>query len=110
MTQQNQNYCPTPFREFLKKDTEGFFHVRLGLKTYLVKTTKRIDQFFNWNAVLVIDSKTKEFRPIAEYELSKWWVKPNLKAMVNYQIAIKENTRDSIKSKDTKDRRRAFRN
>ena len=109
MTQQNQNYC-TPFREFLKKDPEGFFHIRLGPKTYLVKATKRIDQFFNWNAVLVVDQKIKEFRPITEDELLVEWVKPNLKAMVNYQIAIKENSRDSIKSKYDKDRRRAFRN
>ena len=109
MTQQNQNYC-TPFCEFLKKDPEGFFHIRLGPKTYLVKTTKRIDQYFNWNAVLVIDPKATDSRTISHDELAKEWVKPNLKAMVNYQIAIKENARDSIKSKDAKDKRRKFRN
>jgi hypothetical protein len=109
MTQQNQNFC-TPFREFLGKDRDGFFRIRLGPKTYLVKTSKRIDQFFNWNAVLVIDPKATDSRTISHDELAKEWVKLNLKAMVNYQIAIKENTRNSIKSKYDKDRRRAFRN
>lgn len=96
----------TPFRQFLIKDQEGFYHVRLGPKIYMAKLTldftpdfdkeftggKRA-QPFNWYNVLVKDSQDSEPRPITTDELSQKWFKPEFKGGVNYHRAIEQKNR-----------------
>lgn len=91
----------TPFRQYLFKDREGFYHVRLGPKIYMAKLTLdftpdfdkehfggKTAQKFNWYNVLVKDTKESEPRQITTDELSQAWFKRELKAAVNYQRTI----------------------
>lgn len=87
----NSNFCK-PFREFIKKEN-GTYFVRLGPKTYLVKTDKKIEGFYRWSTIQVIDPKFTEPRAIREKELELEWLRPNLKAVINYQIKIEDSNR-----------------
>lgn len=100
---QKQHYT-TPFAQYMGKDINGFYHVRLGPKIYLLKVslnyTPEFDtEFFggiqaapfDWHSVLVKDTSDSEPRPITPDELAIKWLKGNLKKIINYQRAIKRN-------------------
>ncbi|KHF77802.1 hypothetical protein PJ15_0858 [Acinetobacter sp. neg1] len=100
---QKQHYT-TPFAQYMGKDIDGFYHVRLGPKIYLLKVslnyTPEFDtEFFggvqaapfDWHSVLVKDTSVSEPRPITPDKLAIKWLKGNLKKIINYQRAIKRN-------------------
>ncbi len=100
---QKRNYT-TPFTQYMGKDANGFYHVRLGPKIYLVKLslnyTPDFDtEFFgglqaapfNWHSILVKETPYAEPRPVTQDELDQKWLKGHIKRIVNYQRAIKRN-------------------
>ncbi|NHB56992.1 hypothetical protein G9F32_02945 [Acinetobacter sp. 194] len=82
----NSNFCK-PFRELIKNVDNKIYYVRLGPKTYIVKSETKLDDFFQWSIILVIDPKSDQPRAITSDELAVTWLKPNLKAVVNYSKA-----------------------
>lgn len=90
------------FRENLGKKDDGFYHVRLGKKVYMVnisldytpefesyKGHTRAKRPFYWSSdVLVKDNDEAIPRKLNERELGLNWIKTNLKAVVNYQRSI----------------------
>lgn len=92
----------TVFDEYLGLDLKGNYQVRLGPKIYLVKASTnytpdldkvffggRSERAFDWHSVLVKETPNSEPRTITDDELSKYWFKPSIKKIVNYQRAIK---------------------
>nr|ESK56794.1 hypothetical protein F987_00285 [Acinetobacter gyllenbergii NIPH 230] len=96
----------TPFAQFICKDVNGYYNVRLGPKIYLVKVslnyTPDFDgEFFGgaqaprfeWHSILVKESLESQARPITEEELAVYWLKGNIKKIVNYQRAIERRAK-----------------
>lgn len=113
----------TPFREFLLKDEQGFYHVRLGPKIYMAKVPLTyIPDFdkeffggaqapkFNWNSILVKDTAESELRPITTNELSETWFKREFRAGVNYRRAKERDARNSQLSRYSANQRLAYHN
>ncbi|WP_312048777.1 hypothetical protein [Acinetobacter courvalinii] len=113
----------TPFREFLLKDDQGFYHVRLGSKIFMAKVslnyTPEFDKDFSggaqapkfeWYSVLVKDSTDAEPRQITTDELSIPWVKRELKRAVNEQRSKERNARNSQTSRYSANQRTAYHN
>ena len=90
MTNSNENFFK-PFREHIKSERNEIYYVRLGPKTYIVKSKKKIDDLYRWGGVQVLDPRSDQPRPITQEELEITWLKPNLKAVVNYQKACEPN-------------------
>lgn len=108
MTNSNKNFCK-PFRELIKSERNEVYFVRLGLKTYIIKSKKNIDEFFRWGDVQVLDPRSDQPRPIMQEELVVKWFKPSIKAVVNYQKACQPQsmasaTRDLEAKRKAKDR------
>lgn len=82
----NANFCK-PFRELVKSELNEIYYVRLGPKTYIVNAKKKIGELFYWSEVLVLDPRSNEARAITQEELAVKWLKPNIKAVVNYAKA-----------------------
>jgi len=112
----------TPFAQFICKDVKGYYNVRLGPKIYLVKVslnyTPDFDtEFFggiqaatfDWHSILVKETPDSEPRPINEEELSTYWLKGNIKKIVNYQRAI-ERSAKSQTPRYSKEQRIDYRN
>lgn len=114
----------TPFREFLLKDTQGFYHVRLGMKKiFMAKVSLNYtpdfdnDFFdgaqelaFDWYSVRVKDDKDSEPRQITTDELSIPWVKRELKRAINEQRSKERNARNSQTSRYSANQRTAYHN
>lgn len=113
----------TPFREYLLKDEQGFYHVRLGSKIFMAKVSLNYtpdfdnDFFggaqelaFDWYSVRVKDSKDAEPRQITTDELSIPWVKRELKRAVNEQRSKERNARNSQTSRYSANKRTAYHN
>ena len=82
----NSNFCK-PFRELVKSEKNKVYYVRLGPKTYIVNASSPICDGFYWSEVLVLDPNSDLPRPITQDELAIKWLKPNIKAVVNYEKA-----------------------
>lgn len=113
----------TPFREYLLKDDQGFYHVRLGSKIFMAKVslnyTPEFDKDFfggaqapkfEWYSVLVKDSKDAEPRQITTDELSIPWVKRELKRAINEQRSKERNARNSQTPRYSANQRTAYHN
>lgn len=114
----------TPFREFLLKDAQGFYHVRLGMKKiFMAKVSLNYtpdfdnDFFggaqelaFDWYSVRVKDDKDSEPRQITTDELSIPWVKRELKRAINEQRSKERNARNSQTSRYSANQRTAYHN
>ncbi|WP_353166065.1 hypothetical protein [Acinetobacter sp.] len=118
---ENKRYN-TPFAQFLYKDSNGFYNVRLGPKIYMVKIsldyTPDFDSTFfggaqandfNWHSILVKEKSNSEPRPINDEELEKSWFKSNVKKLVNYQRAIQRNA-NTQSTRYSKEQRINYRN
>ncbi|ENX41574.1 hypothetical protein [Acinetobacter sp. NIPH 2100] len=112
----------TPFAQFICKDVNGYYNVRLGPKIYLVKVslnyTPDFDgEFFGgaqaprfqWHSILVKESLENEARPITDEELSVYWLKGNIKKIVNYQRAIERRAKSQT-PRYSKEQRINYRN
>ncbi|EKU51484.1 hypothetical protein ACINWC323_1787 [Acinetobacter sp. WC-323] len=112
----------TPFAEFICKDVNGYYNVRLGPKIYLVNVslnyTPDFDtEFFggiqaaafDWHSILVKETPDSELRPINEEELSVYWLKGNIKKLVNYQRAIQRSAKSQT-PRYSKEQRIEYRN
>ncbi len=112
----------TPFAEFICKDVNGYYNVRLGPKIYLVNVslnyTPDFDtEFFggiqaaafDWHSILVKETPDSEPRPINEEELSVYWLKGNIKKLVNYQRAIQRSAKSQT-PRYSKEQRIDYRN
>ncbi|MCH7389529.1 hypothetical protein [Acinetobacter dispersus] len=112
----------TPFAQFICKDVNGYYNVRLGPKIYLVKVslnyTPEFDgEFFGgaqaprfeWHSILVKESLESEARQITDEELSVYWLKGNIKKIVNYQRAIERRARSQT-PRYSKEQRIDYRN
>ena len=97
----NSNFCK-PFRELIKSEGCKTYHVRLGPKTYIVKAKEKIGDIFYWSEILVLDPKSDQPRPITKDELAITWLKPNLKAVVNYQKASEPNMKLVMMKQESK--------
>ncbi|MBK0062184.1 MULTISPECIES: hypothetical protein [unclassified Acinetobacter] len=98
---QKKHYT-TPFEEYMGKDSNGYYTLRLGPKIYMVRVSEnytpnfdneffggRSERAFDWHTILVKDKTDSEPRSITEDELTVKWLKPSIKKVVNYQRAIK---------------------
>ncbi|EPH31108.1 hypothetical protein [Acinetobacter gyllenbergii] len=112
----------TPFAQFICKDVNGYYNVRLGPKIYLVNVslnyTPDFDgEFFGgaqaarfeWHSILVKESVESEVRPITDEELAVYWLKGNIKKIVNYQRAIERIARSQT-PRYSKEQRIDYRN
>lgn len=86
----NSNFCK-PFRELIKSEGCKTYHVRLGPKIYIVQAEQKIGEFYRWGQIQVLDPNSDQPRWITDEELAITWLKPNLKAVVNYQKASEPN-------------------
>lgn len=113
----------TPFSQYLCKDKDGFYNVRLGPKIYLAKLSLNYtpdfdkeffggpqDQKFDWYSIRVRDSQDGELRQITTDDLSKTWFKREFKKAVNKQRAIERNARNSQGSRYSANQRTAYHN
>lgn len=100
----------------------GYYNVRLGPKIYLVKVslnyTPDFDgEFFGgtqaprfeWHSILVKESLESQARPITDEELAVYWLKGNIKKIVNYQRAIERRAKSQT-SRYSKEQRIDYRN
>ncbi|PKF31954.1 hypothetical protein [Acinetobacter proteolyticus] len=113
----------TPFSQYLCKDKDGFYNVRLGPKIYLAKLSLNYtpdfdkeffggaqDQKFDWYSIRVRDSQDGELRQITTDDLSKTWFKGALKKVINYQRAIERTARNSQGSRYSANQRTSYNN
>lgn len=112
----------TPFAQFICKDVNGYYNVRLGPKIYLVKVSLNYtpdfdSEFFGgaqapgfeWHSILVKESIESQVRPITDEELSVYWLKGNIKKIVNYQRAIERRAKSQT-PRYSKEQRIDYRN
>ncbi|WP_343619676.1 hypothetical protein [Acinetobacter proteolyticus] len=112
----------TPFAQFICKDVNGYYNVRLGPKIYLVKVSLNYtpdfdSEFFGgaqaacfeWHSILVKESLDSQARPITDEELSVYWLKGNIKKIVNYQRAIERRAKSQT-PRYSKEQRIDYRN
>ncbi|MCY6411228.1 hypothetical protein QTA56_03620 [Acinetobacter sp. VNH17] len=112
----------TPFAQFICKDVNGYYNVRLGPKIYLAKVslnyTPEFDaEFFggaqaaafDWHSILVKETPDSQPRPINEDELAMYWFKGNIRKIVNYQRAIERRAKSQT-PRYSKEQRIAYRN
>lgn len=112
-----------PFGQFLYRDIDGYYHVRLGQKVYLVKIslnyTPNFDKAFfggvqaldfEWSSILVKDKIDSLPRLITNEELEKKWLKRELKKIINYQRVKERSARSSQIQRYSANQRISYRN
>ncbi|NCU24192.1 hypothetical protein DZC41_12140 [Acinetobacter haemolyticus] len=104
----NRKTYATPFSQYIFKDSNSFYYVRIGPKIYSAQLkldyTPNFDSeffggkqapAFDWEKIMVRNSMEEIPRKITKAELEKSWFKPEFKKVINYQRAIERNIRNS---------------